>query len=244
VSVAVVGDFKADAMQRSLEKVLGRLPKRGADGGGKVPEAPRTARRVIVVDRPGAAQSNVAIGWAGPSASDADVVRLQVLSAATAGDLSTRLNLHVRKELGASYGVHMSTNALRDAGTVSIGAAIDTARTVDALRGLLGELERLRKEPLSDAELSAAKLRSYYDLEQGTVRGLARVLAQAIAVGLPAEHVSTHNTRVDAVTAEEIRAAAERRLGADGMHIVVVGDAARIADGLRGLGAGEVVVRR
>jgi predicted Zn-dependent peptidase len=136
----------------------------------------------------------------------------------------------------------MAATGLRDAGLVRISAAIDTARTTDALRGLFKELERLRTEPLSPAELGAAKLRTYADLERGSTRGLARYLAHAMAEGLPPAHVVTHNARVDAVTADAVRAAAERYLAIDEARVVVVGDASRIVEGLRSLGIGDVSV--
>jgi predicted Zn-dependent peptidase len=245
VGVAVVGDFKPESMQRVLEKALGKLPKHAASAPAPVaPGVPvKTARRVVVIDRPGAAQSNVAIGWPGARSSAPDLVTLDVLAGATAGDLSTRLNITVRKELGASYGVHMTASGLRDGGVVRIAAAIDTARTVDALRGLFKELGRLRAEPLTSAELGAAKLRSYEDLERGSTRGLALWLGHAIAEGLPPAHAVTHNARVDLVTAESVRAAAERYLAPDEACVVIVGDAARITEGLRALGIGDVVVQ-
>ncbi|MDB4937297.1 MAG: Zinc protease [Labilithrix sp.] len=244
VGVAVVGDFKPASIQRVLENALGKVPKPTAAAPAQpvAAIAPKGGRKIIVIDRPGAAQSNVAIGFPGPRAAEAELVTLDVLAGATAGDLSTRLNITVRKELGASYGVQMSATGLRDAGLVRISAAIDTARTTDALRGLFKELDRLRVEPLTPAELGAAKLRTYADLERGSTRGLARYLAHAIAEGLPPAHVVTHNARVDAVTAEAVRASAEKYLSLDEARVIVVGDAARIVEGLRSLGIGDVSV--
>lgn len=243
VGVAVVGDFKPASIQRTLEAVLGKLPKHAVAATPPFPAlAPKGGRKVLVIDRPGAAQSAVAIGWPGPRAADAAIVTLEVLSSATAGDLSTRLNITVRKELGASYGVRMSASGFREAGIIRIAAAIDTARTVEAMGGLFKQLERLRTEPLSAGELGAAKLRTYYDYDRGSTRGLARHLAGAMAEGLPPANMVTHNARVDVVDAEAVRAAAERWLTLDEARIVVVGDASRIADGLRKLGLGEVTV--
>ncbi len=54
----------------------------------------------------------------------------------------------------------------------------------------------------------------------------------------------THNARADAVTAEAVRASAERYLPRDEARFVIVGDASRIAAGLRTLGIGEVTVTR
>ncbi len=243
VGVAVVGDFKPASIQRILENALGKLPKAAPSPPLSFPAiAPGGGRKVIVIDRPGAAQSNVAIGWVGPRAAETDLVTLDVLAEATAGDLSTRLNVTVRKELGASYGVRMSAVGLRAGGIVTIAAAIDTARTVEALRGLFKELDRLRTEALTAAELGAAKLRTYHELERGSTRGLARYLAHAIAEDLPPAYVVTHNARVDVVTADAVRAAAARYLAADDARVVIVGDASSLVAGLKTLGIGDVSI--
>jgi predicted Zn-dependent peptidase len=64
-----------------------------------------------------------------------------------------------------------------------------------------------------------------------------------MADGLPPAHVVMHNARVDAVSAEAVRAAAERYLSTDEARIIVVGDAARIVEGLRTLGIADVSVK-
>ncbi len=245
VAVACVGDFRPDGMQRLLEKALGALPRRSESRVAAAPLVAQTGgRKVLILDRPGAAQSAVAIGWPGPRAAAPEHVAVEVLGEAAAGGLSTRLNISVRKELGATYGVRMTASRLRDAGIIEITAAIETTRTVDAMRSLFAQLARLRVEPLADAELHAAKLRTYEDFGQGSTRGLAHHLADAMAEGLPVANAVTFNARVDLVTAESVRAVAERYLTPEEARVVIVGDAARLTEGLRSLGIGDVVVAR
>ncbi len=243
IAVTVVGDFKPAPIQRALENVLGKVPKAASSKASAFPPVlPKGGRKLVVIDRPGAAQSSVAIGWPGPRASDPELVALEVLAGAAGGDISTRLNLTVRKELGASYGVHMRAIGLRDGGIVTVTAATDTARTVESVRGMLREIERLRTEPISSGELFAAKLRTFHELEHGSTRGLARELARGMAEGLPAMGILARNARVEMITAADVRAAAERYLATDEMRVVVVGDAAKILDGLKSLGGFEVSV--
>ena len=243
VGVACAGDFKPAWLLATLEKTLGSLPKHSLGTAPALPPPVRAGRRVIVIDRPGATQSAVAIGWPGLLADDREHAPLDVLASATAGELASRLNLTVRRELGASYGVRMSATSLRSAGVVQISAAVDTAKTREAVRGMLVEVEKLRAEPLSDAELASAKSRTMLDFDGGSSRGVARALARSISEGRAPAHVVTYNARVDLVTAEDVRATADRVLARDDTRIIVVGDASKIAAGLRTLDAGDVVVR-
>ncbi|HEY8078696.1 MAG TPA: insulinase family protein, partial [Labilithrix sp.] len=180
VTVVAVGDFKSDKMIGALERALGGLAKKRAASGEAHETAPDAhGGRIVVVDRPGAVQSNVAIAWGAPAPGDPDATALEVLAKMTGGGLSSRLNLTVRKELGASYGVHMTVSPRRAGGSVLLTAAIDTPRTSDALGGILAELERLGREPPSRAELAAAKNQAIDELYDGNSAAIARFLARA-----------------------------------------------------------------
>lgn len=243
VGVACAGDFKPAWLIGVLEKRLGNLPKHSLGAALSLTAPVKTGRTVIVIDRPGATQSAVVIGWPGLPADHRGHAPLDVLASATAGELASRLNITVRRELGASYGVRMSATSLRSGGVVQIAAAVDTAKTRDAIKGMLGEVEKLRAEPLSDGELTAAKARTMLTFEGGSSRGVARSLARSISEGRPLAYVVTYNARVDGVTGEDVRASAERLLARDDTRIVIVGDAAKIVAGLRTLDAGDVIVR-
>lgn len=72
---------------------------------------------------------------------------------------------------------------------------------------------------------------------------MARALTRSISEGHPPSYVLTYIARVDVVSSEDVRASAERLLARDDVCIIVVGDAAKIAAGLRTLDAGDVIVR-
>jgi predicted Zn-dependent peptidase len=126
--------------------------------------------------------------------------------------LSSRLNLTVRKELGASYGVHTSLVAWRDGGTFELSSAVDTPRTADALAGILRETERLRTEALGPEELETAKTKAQLGDQGLSSRSLAYRLAHAAGEGLPASSFIQRIARVDALSAGEVRGAADKWL--------------------------------
>jgi zinc protease len=205
---------------------------------------PTTCGAIAIVDRPGAVQSSIAIGWRSASASDPDRAALEVLSAATGGWLSSRLNLTVRKELGASYGVRSSLLSWRAGGTLELTTAVETDRTADALAGMLREIDRLRSEPLGADELASAKSKTVIGDERSSSRGLAYRLAHSLAEGLPVSDVAAHAVRVEALSAEDVRGAAEKWVGPAKRCIVIVGDAVKIAPAITSLGVGRIEVTR
>lgn len=246
VGVVCIGDMGPKAMEPIVERALAKLPKKPslAEAPAPLPAVTASPRRILVVDRPGMTQANLALGWISPRATDPDAVVVEVLASATGSGLGSILNLSARRDMGATYGVHTHLLAGRDAGSLTIVTAVDVGRTAAVLSSIDAELERLRITPLDDATLAMAKLKSHVALEAGTAQGLAQLYAKAIVDGRSASDVVDHDARVDALTAEQVRAAAAKHLARDTMQVVVVGDAARIEPALRALALGDVVVKR
>jgi zinc protease len=243
--VVATGDFDPDALVRTLDKLLTKVPKKSAVSAPALPDVKSSCGgSITIIDRPDSVQSSIAIGWQSVAAAAPERVAFEVLSAATGGWLSSRLNLTVRKELGASYGVHASLVAWRDGGTFEVTSAVDTARTAEALAGMIRETDRLRAEPLAADELETAKTKALIGDEDRESGSLAYRLAHAAAEGLPADAVTRRAARVDALSAEEIRGAADNWLAPAKRCIVVVGDAATIAPAISSLGLGSVAVEK
>ncbi len=245
VLVACAGDLDHDAMMRTLGQHLGSLQKKPARPTPDLRAPAQPAKgSIVVVDRPGAAQSNVAIGWVGPGYTHGDTRALELLSVATGSGLSSRLNLKVRRELGATYGAHMSVRHRREASAIMLRAAIDTPRTGTALAAILGELGALSKTPLADDELAKAKQQASGEATDATSATLAGELAATVMLGGSTADVVRWGERYETLTPDDLKSAAARWIDPTRARIVVVGDAAKIADALRGLGYGEVDVIR
>lgn len=245
VGVVCIGDMGPVAMERIVERALAKLPTKPSPPEPVTTLAPPLAsRRIILIDRPGMKQASIALGWTSPRASEPDSLVVDVLARAAGTGLGSLLNLSARRDMGATYGVHAEAVAGRDAGYIEISAAVDAARTADVLSSIDAALERLRTTPLDDASLGVAKVKSHVALEASTAEGLAKLYAEALAEGRSAADVATHDARVDALTAEQVRDAAARYLPRDAMHVVVVGDVSRLEAPLRALAMGEVTVKR
>ena len=135
-----------------------------AEGGARVrpspiPPLPEPQKTTIyLVDRPGAAQSTVAIGQPGPPRSTPDYYAMQVMNTMLGGMFQSRLNANIREEKGYSYGVSSSfaygkgPGAFRTGGDI-VGEKTDAALVefMKELRGILGD------RPVTDEELQTAK---------------------------------------------------------------------------------------
>ena len=92
------------------------------------------------------------------------------------------------------------------------------------------------------AETSKENLIKSFPQNFQTDQGIAGQLMNLIFNGLSLEEWKTYVSRVQAVSGSAATEVAKRDLGADALLVVITGDRARIEDGLRALGVGEVTV--
>jgi predicted Zn-dependent peptidase len=241
--VIVVGDVALDDIRPKLEAAFGRWTA-GQVPAPRTPDAPRAGRReVVLVDKPGAAQSEIRIGQVGVDRTTGDYFALQVMNTVLGGSFTSRLNQKLREEKQYTYGASSGFSYGRYPGPFTAQAAVQTAVTdsalVEFLRELRGMLDAVPEEELTRARNYAA-LR--YPARFQAVGSIAGELEELYLYDLPPDYFNTFVPRVLAVTGDDVRRVARRYLTPDRMAVVVVGDRARIKAGVRALKLGPVRV--
>lgn len=211
-----------------------------------VPDAPAAARRVVIVDRPGAPQSEIRVGHVGVPRRIDDFHALSVMNALLGGLFNSRLNMLLREERGYTYGVHSGFELRRSAGPFSVRCAVQADATVPAVKDIMAELERIGTAQVTDAELDAARdyLIGVFPLRFETAAQVAGALAGLVVQGLPDDELDRYRPAVSAVTEDDVRAAAVAHIRSDDASIVIVGDAGDCAARLRDAGYGQVEIMR
>jgi len=242
--LVVAGDIKADTVVPMLERALGTWKGATAAAAASLPAAPQlTARRVFLVDKPGAPQSQVRIGWVGVARSTPDYYALRVLNTVLGEAFTSRLNTNLREVHGYSYGASSRFDMRLFPGPFFAAAGVQTDKTADALKEFFIELARIH-EPVPVAELEKAK--NYLALLMPrtfeTTRGTADALASAWLHGLPADYYSTYADRIRAVTAADVKRAADKYIQPDKLAVVIVGDRKAIEANVKALNLGPVTL--
>ena len=237
----VTGDITAASAVARLETAFGAW-KGTAPAAATIPAAPQlTARQVYVLDKPGAAQSQIRIGWIGVPRSTPDYFALRVLNTILGGSFTSRLNQNLREAHGYAYGASSVFDMRRGAGPFYATAGVQTDKTAEALTEFFKELDGIRK-PIPADEVEKAK--NYVALLMPrnfeTTESMAGSLATAFVYNLPPDYFSTFTERVRAVTPAEVHAAAERYIQPDKFAVVVVGDRKVIEPGIKALNLGAI----
>ena len=249
-AIVVVGDTTRASVAPLLEKAFGafRPVAPPAAAPPVVPPAPSGAGgapRIVLVDRPGATQSIVLLAEPALAYGSPDRHAFRLMSVILGGFWMSRLNANLREEKGYSYWVSSSTNGRRVAGPFRAGGAMLAEKTSAAITEMLGEVRRMRDQPVSKEELDGAKtfLTHFLRAPFETAAGTAGALAFLLTYELPLDDWRTQAARIDAVTAEGVKAVATKYLHPDAMRIIVVGDRAKVEGGLAALGLGDVELR-
>ncbi|MGH9386580.1 MAG: M16 family metallopeptidase [Vicinamibacterales bacterium] len=244
-TLLVVGDVTQASVVPMLEKTFAAWKSEGIKPLPQVvPTAPQlTKRQIYLVDKPGAAQSQIRIGWVGVPRSTPDYFVLEVLNTVLGGSFTSRLNQNLREKHGYSYGASSIFDMRGSAGPFLATSGVQTDKTAEALKEFFVELDGILA-PVPAAELEKAK--NYVALgfpgEFETTGDLARKLEELVAYGLPDDTHANFVGAVSRVTAADLQRAAARYIQPDKMAVVVVGDRGSIEGAIRGLNLGPIHV--
>jgi zinc protease len=245
-TLILVGDVDPAAMQPLVAQSFGQWRAQGTSALAEPPQAPSIGRTVVyLIDKPGAAQSEIRIGHPGVPRSSPDYYPLLVMNTMLGGTFTSRLNTNLRETHGWAYGAASSFQMLRGAGPFSARAGVQTNATDSALVEFFRELNRMRTEAVTPEELQKIKnfvaLRLPDQLE--TTQDVAGQLATLETYGLDASFFDDYVQRVNAVTADDLRRVANQYVRPDRSVVVVVGDRQVVEAAVRAANVGPVEIR-
>ncbi|MBN1566484.1 MAG: insulinase family protein [Acidobacteria bacterium] len=243
-ALVVAGDMTESELGEVAEKYFG-----GWKGTGCIGQAPavtdRTARRILIVEKPEAPQTVLRIGHVGAPQSSPDYVALDVMNTVLGGLFSSRINLNLREQHGYTYGASSSFVFRRGAGPFLIGTSVRTDVTAAAVTEIFREIERMRDSEVTPEELATAKdsmARSLPGLFETTPES-ASSIGQLFVHGLPLHYYHKLPDQIQNISAAEVRRVAQNYLRPEDMVIVAVGDRGKIEPELRKLNLGPIEIR-
>ncbi|MEU6672624.1 pitrilysin family protein [Streptomyces sp. NPDC046853] len=249
-TAVVVGDLTGTDLDAVLADTIGSWTGGTAQPRPVPPVTADDTGRVVIVDRPGAVQTQLLIGRVGPDRHDR-VWPAQVLGTyCLGGTLTSRLDRVLREEKGYTYGVRSFAQVLRSApdGTgaamLAISGSVDTESTGPALDDLWKVLRTLAAEGLTDAERDVAvqNLVGVAPLKYEMAASVAATLADQVEQHLPDDFQAQLYRQLAATGTVEATAAVVSAFPVDRLVTVLVGDASQIEEPVRALGIGEVSV--
>ena len=241
--LAVVGDVTTEEAFDGVQKVFGDWQRH------EVPKAtylapPEPTRRVVVVNKSDAVQTEIRAGHVGVRRNHPDHMPLNLTLRILGGEGANRLHQVLRTERGLTYGAKADMHTLVDSGDFEAATNTRSAATGEALRLMVDEFWRLQRERVRERELGDAKayLTGSFPLTIETPDAIATQVLSVLAYGLPVDQLQSFRDRVNVVTVDDVERVARAFLRPDRLSIVLVGNAAAFTSQLRGIGFGSFEV--
>jgi predicted Zn-dependent peptidase len=240
-TIIVVGDVTDKAIGSTLEAAFGQWRSAKLPVHYLPTVAQVKSREVFIVDKPGAAQTEIRIGCIGVQRQTPDYYAITVMNTLLGGSFTSRLNNNIREIHGYSYGAHSSFIFRPQAGPFVASAAVQTAVTDSAVGEFMKELEGIRL-PVADSELVRA--RNYVALslpaDFQSVTQIAAQLEELVIYNLPDNYFNRFTGTILSVTAADLERVAHRTIDPDRLVVILVGDRQQIETKVKALHLGPV----
>lgn len=231
ITVVVVGDIDPERVVETAREAFGHIPARPGrerDQGQPVDALDRFPERIAW----DLEQVHLVLGWPAPSERDEDSVAMTMLAALIDMGRSSRLERHVRRELGLVSSISSGYLGDRDRGAYLIYASMPPGNERQVEAAILHEVQRIAEGDFTPEELERARtlLLSQYVFGLESHQQVARALGSTQTVTGDWRRVFTFPDEIRAVGAEDVIEAARRYLGADDYVRVIIGPEAADAE--------------
>jgi zinc protease len=243
-TMIVVGDAPMKEIKARLENIFGGWTSAPIPSDTLSPVPPSRERHVYMVDKPGAAQSEIRIGAPALARSTPDYFPVTLMNRILGGQFSSRLNLNLREKRGFTYGARSAFSFTRQPGPFVASAAVTTAKTDSAINEFLYEIDLMHRDGATPQELDFVKkgLTGNFVLGFETNSQIAGALSTIALYGLSDDYYEHYVERLNAVDVADVKRVARRYLDSSRMNVVFVGDLSVVRKDVEKMGIGKTVL--
>jgi len=204
----------------------------------KPSDPPMPTRRIVIVDKPDAVQTEIRVGQLAIPRKHPDFVAWDLAVKILGGEGANRLHQVLRSERGLTYGASADVDAMKDAGDYIAETDTRTDTTGEALRLMVEEFSRLQRQRVFERELADAQayLAGSFPVTIETPNDIATQILNTVFYDLPVEDLATYRERVLAVTPDDVQRVARQYVHPDRLSIVLVGNAKAFVPQLQSVG--------
>jgi zinc protease len=233
-NLVIVGDI-------SKEEILGKLDflRNWEKKDITFPEEPATpeaaATKIYLVDKPGAAQSEIRMGYlALPYDATGEYYKSKMMNFTLGGNFNSRINQSLREDHAWTYGAFTYFNGSEHVGPFTAQAGVKKEATDSSVVEFLSIMRDFSENGITEDDLSFTKSsvgqKDALKYEAGYQK--TGFLNKILRFGLDADFTDKQSEILQGLTVEEVNKLAAKHIDVDKMAIVVVGDKETIYEGL------------
>jgi len=226
VMLGVVGDFDTKQMIKKVEAVFKDWQRADVELPKVPPVQYEFKSTVNMARKDDINQSAIFLGHIGCLMNDPDYHALTIMNSILGDSFTSRLFKNVRSRKGLAYSVFGVYSADYDhPGVFYVGCQTKSDKTVDAIRAMMEEVEKMTESEVTDEELALAKdsyLNSFVFNFESNAQVLYRLMTYEY-FGYPPDFLEKTKQNIEKVTKKDVLRVAKEHLHPDKMQILVVG---------------------
>ncbi len=230
--MSVVGDITPDEVRSFIKKYFSEWAKRDIRFPHISAPLIKGEGGILIIDK-NLTQANIMVGHIGVRRDNPDYYAISVMNYILGGGgFASRLMQNIRDEKGLVYDISSSFSTKKHGGSFEISLQTKNESADEAIEEILKEIERIRKEPVSDKELEDAKsfLTGSFPMRIETGRRIASFLVAVEYYGLGMDYIDKYHEYINTVTKEDVLRVAEKYLKPESFVFVAVADKEKLED--------------
>ncbi len=220
-SIIIAGGIDGSVVanvKRAFKDIPTRKPER------KKNISPKAGDQVITETRK-TDQSHLVLGMRSIKADHPDMPALTLAVGLLGQGMSSRLFTKLREEMGAGYYIRAAVSPSDDAGDVMISTGTEASRVPEVVAAIVGEIRRMREEPVTEAELSKQKEYAIGGMLMGleTSDAVAGHFAHGVVLHLKLKTPGELEKEIRSVTVKDVLRVSKKYLKEDLFRLAAVG---------------------
>jgi len=234
--LAIVGDISKSEAEKFIKKYFSDWQKKDVPKNTFTNTKPPLVNKIALVDRPAAVQSVIDISYPIdlPKFGE-EAIKAGVMNHILGGNASARLFKNLREDKAFTYGAYSSISGDVIVGEFSASCEARNSVTDSAVTEFIKEMKRLRDEKVSEEELKAAInfLSGSFARSLENPQTIANFALNIARYNLPKDYYKNYLKTLASVTVDDIQQMAKKYLKINNANIIVVGNAADVAENLK-----------
>ncbi len=234
--LGIAGDITPDEAFAVAQKYFGAWQKIDVPAGAP-PSAGEVAsgRRVWLIDKPDAVQTQIRVGKLSIRRGDPDYLPLEVTNHIFGGSYNSLLNTEVRIKKGLTYDAYSTFTPHRYAGSLIVGTFTRTEATVEATKLVVDLLDKMASGDVTQKQLDFARdfLAGVYPIQSETPEQVDDRVLTAATFDLPPDYNQTYPQKILGITLEQVREMERRYFTTKDLDIVLAGNVSAFRDELK-----------
>jgi zinc protease len=237
--LVIIGDVKYDDTKLAVEKLFSGWQK-SASSVSLIYPNPLNVQytQINFVDMPNAVQSELSLqNTVDLKMGDKDYFAAIIANQILGGDFNSYLNMNLREKHAWTYGARSAIYGSKYVTCFKATTQIRNAVTDSAVVEALKEFKKIRSEKVSDEVLANVKAgyTGKFVMQIEKPQTVANYALKIKTQGLPEDFYENYIKSINAVTADEVLAAAQKYFLEDNLRIVIVGKGVEVVPALEKL---------